>query len=302
MKNFRITFVLLFITLATMAQSGIVLQGIARDNNAAAISNRTMTFTFRITKSNGSDLYKETKQIRTDNFGVFSHVIGTGNAVTGVFSRVDFAEQDLKAVVSINKDGDKIQIYDQKFEYVPYAVRAKTAKNADDGSPVGTVVAFLGNRAPEGWIMCHGQYIKDAKYAKLRAVLGNSNRVPDLRGRFVKGAGISSNIPRNQYDEVGVRVYQNQSIMRHNHYFDRRFYTSLNGEHTHRYTNPHIGRYRGLSSDSNGSAVEYPRADGGTTTKSGNHRHTVHVHGHTHHEGSEENRPWSYTANYIIKY
>lgn len=318
MKKLKITLLALFISVVAMAQSGIVFQGIARDNSAAAIKDKTMTFTFRITKTDGTDLYKETQQIKTDNFGLFSHIIGTGNALTGSFGALDFTQTNLKAIISVDNSGTDTQIYDQKFEYVPYAKRATSAKNAeqaqhaeratsaknaDDGVPIGTVVTFLGVTAPKGWVLCHGQAITDAKYAKLRAVLGNSNKVPDLRGRFLKGAGVSSNIPLTQYDEeIHVRVYQNQSIMRHTHHFDRTFTTTRNGAHSHKYTDPRKGDYIGLRHDSNGSSAEYPSINGGTTTSSGDHTHSVHVKGDTHQSGTEENRPWSYTVNYIIKY
>lgn len=63
--------------------------------------------------------------------------------------------------------------------------------------PVGTVVAYCGAQAPTGWIICDGQLLNKTAYSKLFQVLGtvygsSGNdyfRVPDLRKRFIAGAG-----------------------------------------------------------------------------------------------------------------
>lgn len=298
MKNLKITLLALFISVVAYAQQGIVFQGIARDNSSAAITDETLTFTFRITKSDGSELYKETQQIRTDNFGVFSHVIGTGTPVTGAFGGVDFQQADLKSIINVNHNGNDAQIYNQPFQYVPYA------KVAGNGVPVGTVMPFLGDNAPDGWLLCHGQSIADAKYAKLRAVSGWTT-VPDLRGRFLKGAGISSNIPITQYDEVGARAYQDQSMMRH--YHDKgNLETESNGGHSHSFQDRYFAENQSGGSNNKKGSTNGADSDNSffsennTTDHKGAHTHTIK--GNTGKTGTEENRPWSFTVNYIVKY
>lgn len=301
MKNLKTILLALFISVVAYAQQGIVFQGIARDNNSAAITDETLSFTFRITKSDGSELYKETQQIRTDNFGVFSHVIGTGTPVTGTFGGVDFQQADLKSIINVNYNGNDTQIYNQPFQYVPYA------KVAGNGVPVGTVMPFLGDHAPEGWLLCHGQSIADAKYAQLRAVT-HWNTVPDLRGRFLKGAGISSNIHITQYDEVGVRAYQDQSIMRH--YHDKgSLGTSSAGNHSHVVSLGKWGRSFAGSDDAEHTMYFHRDWDVNNVTQGNFHRRTQDAGAHTHQitgatawHGTEENRPWSFSVNYIVKY
>lgn len=301
MKNLKTTLLALFISVLAYAQQGIVFQGIARDNNSAAITDETLTFTFRIAKSDGSELYKETQQIRTDNFGVFSHVIGTGTPVTGAFGGVDFQQADLKSIINVNYNGNDSQIYNQPFQYVPYA------KVAGNGVPVGTVMPFLGDHAPEGWIMCHGQAISAPQFAKLRAVSGWTS-VPDLRGRFLKGAGTSSNIPITQYDEVGARAYQDQSIMRH--YHDKgSLGTASAGNHSHIVSLDKWSRsFEGEDGSQHTLYFDSSR-DINNTTAGNFHRRTQDAGAHTHQitgatawHGTEENRPWSFTVNYIVKY
>ena len=52
--------------------------------------------------------------------------------------------------------------------------------------PVGAVVPYFGATAPAGWLMCDGGAIPaDAKYARLKALVGNNT--PNLRGRFLVG-------------------------------------------------------------------------------------------------------------------
>lgn len=57
-----------------------------------------------------------------------------------------------------------------------------------DVMPVGAIIAYGGNMPPKGWLLCDGSELPNyANYNNLRAVVGNS--VPDLRDRFVIGAG-----------------------------------------------------------------------------------------------------------------
>ncbi len=58
--------------------------------------------------------------------------------------------------------------------------------------PVGSVIAYAGASAPDGWALCYGQAISRTTYANLFTVLGTTYgvgdssttfNVPDLRGR-----------------------------------------------------------------------------------------------------------------------
>lgn len=82
------------------------------------------------------------------------------------------------------------------------------------GVPIGTVVPFAGDEAPEGWLMCDGNtyYSKSAEtgadtiYSNLYRIIGtkfgkgsvaNTFKVPDMRQKFVEGANA---------DETGFTV------------------------------------------------------------------------------------------------
>ncbi len=63
-------------------------------------------------------------------------------------------------------------------------------------SPTGSVIAFAGQVAPAGWLLCQGQAVSRTTYADLFAIIGTTYGVgdntttfnlPDLRGEFVRG-------------------------------------------------------------------------------------------------------------------
>lgn len=61
--------------------------------------------------------------------------------------------------------------------------------------PSGTILPFGGTVAPSGYLLCDGQSYSQALYGNLHAAIGNAFggdstnfNVPDLRGRFLRGA------------------------------------------------------------------------------------------------------------------
>lgn len=85
----------------------------------------------------------------------------------------------------------------------PFAFRADKAEDsarlggqpAAYYSPTGSIIAFAGQTAPAGWLLCDGRTLTAAAYPALSAVLGTSFgangagtfKLPDLRGRFPLG-------------------------------------------------------------------------------------------------------------------
>lgn len=62
--------------------------------------------------------------------------------------------------------------------------------------PTGSILAFGGETAPEGWVLCDGSMLDRTQYASLFAAIGTAHgegdgsttfHVPDYRGRFLRG-------------------------------------------------------------------------------------------------------------------
>lgn len=77
--------------------------------------------------------------------------------------------------------------------------------------PTGTVVAFFGEEAPEGWAVCDGSPMDESNYDRLKQLFKNGGQstgdLPDFRGRFLRGANgqskESSAVGALQGDQVG---------------------------------------------------------------------------------------------------
>lgn len=114
------------------------------------------------------------------------------------------------------------------------------------GLPAGTILPFAGNTPPPGYLLCDGALVNETQYPELFAAIGTAwcsgagagdFRVPDLRGRFMRGADDGAN-----RDEIGVRTASNvggsaigvgslqgDATRRPNN----SFVTNVAGEHTH---------------------------------------------------------------------
>lgn len=309
---------LLFCSTISLFSQGISVQGIARDNNNSAITDTNLTFTFSITESNNTVVFAETQSIKTDNFGVFSHIISTGNPVTNTFNDIDFSVQELKVKVFINYNSNDITVYDQPLQYTPYAhysKRATTATKADNGVPTGAIMPYMGNEntLPEGWLTCNGSDIPFTNETKnLRDLLGSS-KTPDLRGMFLRGSGNQGG--NNFYIGPNLGVIQLDSQKEHDH-GDGSLKTAEDGVHSHKMNfwidlgtqlfNNTSGQ--GYAGDNDGAPGRYGlnNSDGEeleTTDYDATYsKHKHDITGRTGLAGNgKETRPVNYGVNYIIK-
>ena len=65
-------------------------------------------------------------------------------------------------------------------------------------NPIGTIIAFAGNSAPAGYIICNGAAVSRTTYAKLFAIIGTTYgtgngsttfNLPNLTNKFIMGSG-----------------------------------------------------------------------------------------------------------------
>jgi microcystin-dependent protein len=305
MKQFYITIIALIFSTIIFSQ-GISVQGIARDNASSALADKILTFTFSIAKDDNTIVYSETQSIRTDNFGVFSHIVSTGNPVTSTFNNVDFSISDLKIKVSVSYSGNQIEVYNQTFQYTPYAHFAKKAAlatKADNGVPTGSIMPYMGAVAPAGWVLCAGQSLpNNAEHNQLRNMVGAN--APNLLGMFLRGTGTN---PRSaSYAGPSLNGFQDDSFESHGHGVT----VTVNAVGNHRHNIEKLpldaqangsGDMGTLTGNSPGNDESFAPVSGGDNAISAAGAHDHSASGSIANTGGGETRPVSYGVNYIIK-
>lgn len=131
-----------------------------------ANGTKNMNFLIFDNLKSGSLLWQSGSQSVSVSSGIFSYVMQPSN--------VDWQVKDCYLEVVI--DG-KVMTPREKLTSVPYAI------HADNGLVKGMIIMWYGNSAqiPDGWALCDGQVY-------------NGVQTPDLRDRFVVGAGSSYNL------------------------------------------------------------------------------------------------------------
>lgn len=288
---FLITFFAVQLAFA-QPNTGISVQGIARDAEKAALVDKQMTFTFDIQNaSNGNSHYKEDVLITTDPYGVFSHIIGTGSVISGNFNEIPFGNAHMKLVINVNYQGTVIKISDSPFQYSPYA------KSAENGVPTGSIVAFMGTEAriPKGWTLCDGRALNTVPgSANLVALIGPN--APDLRGMFLRGIGSGANTSPGQAGPSALGQVQQDGFKSHNITGS----TNEAGAHSHSFqVDTGGGGDHGWGDMVTGEGFGNNIANNVQYTSGvGNHTHTV---SGSAVGGTDETRPVNFGVNYIIK-
>lgn len=190
----------------------------------------------------------------------------------------------------------------------PRAHHAQYAVTAANGVPPGTIIAYGGSTAPEGWLLCDGQTVERTTYASLFAALGTAFgsgnglttfHLPDLRGRFLRGRNASSgfdpdatsrtalNSGGNTGDQVGS--LQTDAVQKHKH-TDSGHTHSLDSVSRNANTIAYVTAAAGPGSYNTGTGT----ANLGDPTDSSTGAGTPRL--------SKETRPANVSINYIIKY
>ena len=145
--------------------------------------------------------------------------------------------------------------------------------------PKGTIVAFTGIFAPDGWTLCNGQ-----------------NGTPDLRGRFIYGYG-GSGLGKTLNATGGNETHKltEAEMPSHTH--------SMNNAGNHRYNRQNTNTFRycvgGDSSCRNKNFLSNPGGNtANTSTSTGIYTHTINSTGGN---GAHNNMPPYHVLSYIMK-
>lgn len=214
--------------------------------------------------------------------------------------------------------------------------------------PIGLIQMWPKTTAPNSsWLVCNGQSLSTSTYSALHAVIGytyggsgSSFNLPDLRARVPLGYNtdtITGRSTRSLNDDGGAETVALTTSQLPSHTHANTVSSTSNSvatsitiddaatgisispnPHSHSYTDPKIGDYRGMDYDNSGTAVEYPHTNSGTTASTTltitdpEHTHTVTDPKHSHtisttitnasvgSGGSHENMPPFLVINYII--
>lgn len=137
MNKFLLFFVLAGTTLMTaysQAPKGINYQGVARDSEGKPIISKNISVRISILKgaTNGEVEYSETHKPQTNQFGLFTLVIGQGTAGTGSFAFVSWAVGNKWLQIEIDPEGgSSFQLAgSQQLMSVPYAFYSEYSGNS----------------------------------------------------------------------------------------------------------------------------------------------------------------------------
>jgi hypothetical protein len=125
----KLLYLITLVTSISFAQEGISYQAIAYDNNGFEMSNQEIQLQLSILGDsiNGSAEYVETHTVTTDDFGLFSIVIGSG-ITEGNMSSVNWKSPKFLKVEMQNGE-DMTTLGVSQFLSVPYSYYSQ--KSAD---------------------------------------------------------------------------------------------------------------------------------------------------------------------------
>jgi len=127
----KITCIILLITCLGFAQNGINYKALIKDDLGNVVANQTIDIEFTIIEG-ATDVYRETREITTDDNGIAIVNIGEGTPTLGTFSGIEWNSDMhfLKTRIDIEQDGSFEDMGTTEFKSVPYAKVAEVAEVA----------------------------------------------------------------------------------------------------------------------------------------------------------------------------
>jgi hypothetical protein len=148
-----ITLTILAFSLWSHAQNGITYQAVilnpnteelpGADNSRLPLVNQNICLDFKIVNATAKLEYQETITTQTDEYGMVNVIIGTGTRKAGIatqFSAINWDGAAKSLIVSLDPTdncSDFIEISDQPFTYVPFALYAANGGATGPQGPAG---------------------------------------------------------------------------------------------------------------------------------------------------------------------
>lgn len=201
------------------------------------------------------------------------------------------------------------------FYYYTGSAWTNLTTGGTGGVPSGTIMAFAGTTAPDGWMLCTGDAISRSTHAALFTAIGTTYgtgdgsttfNLPDLRGRSIFGLDNMGGTAANRLTTAGGLSVNNtlgatggsqtvtlstNNLPSHNHSFTGTSATTSSDAHTHTYQDAYFaenfsgggnGRYGTSAGTDNDNSFYWRTSGNGHSTSASNintgstsHSHTV---------------------------
>jgi len=151
MKKSSVIFgiILLAGTILAQAPQSFKYQAIARDAEGNILSNKTINLRISIVSgiATGDAVFTETHKVQSNQFGILTLAIGTGEVINGYFSRIDWSRGNYFVSLDIDENGgtDFKPMGSSQLLSVPYALYAKESGTSASLSTGSSGSSKLGN-------------------------------------------------------------------------------------------------------------------------------------------------------------
>lgn len=166
MKHFGAILLLCAVSIFSFAQAPALLnyQAVARDMAGTPLPNKTIGIKISILRNtaNGPVAYAETHKPVTNQLGLFAIQIGSGTAVAGNLSSVDWGSAGHFLQLELDPNGDNAYqlVGASQLVSVPYALYAE---HGGPWKPIPNGIRYLSDACSTVSDTCNGIYIKDGR-------------------------------------------------------------------------------------------------------------------------------------------
>ncbi|MBI1306540.1 MAG: hypothetical protein GC181_07995 [Bacteroidetes bacterium] len=175
--------------------------------NSTGSGNVFLGYRSGFTETGSNKLYIENSDVSSTQALIYGEFDNDFLAINGDL-RINDGTQQSGYVFTSDADGDgswQAPVDDQKIDKFNLNGTTLEISLEDDGEadktvdlsnlgvPVGSVQMYAGDTSmlPTGWLVCNGNTFSSSTYPTLYTVLGNSNVLPNMSGRFPLGVGSS---------------------------------------------------------------------------------------------------------------
>ncbi len=122
---------MLLLAMNAQAPENMNYQAVARNSSGNVLTNQAvgLRFTIRTGSAGGTVEYQETASATTNQFGLFTHNIGTGTVVQGTFNAISWGSESKFLEVEVDPAGGSsyTSMGNSQMASVPYALYAKSS-------------------------------------------------------------------------------------------------------------------------------------------------------------------------------